>query len=52
MWKRVVCLLSGHVWGPMERHEVGVTAHLHHRIEGVVVISVRTCERCGAQEKI
>ncbi len=51
MWKRVVCLLSGHAWGPVEHHEIGMTAYLHHRIEGVVTISERTCERCSAKER-
>jgi len=50
MWKRIVCLFFGHMWGPIERHEVGVTAHLHHRIEAVIVITGRTCERCGAKK--
>ncbi len=52
MWKRIVCLLSGHVWGPIEHHEVEVTAYLHHRVEGIVVILERACERCGKKERV
>ena len=51
MWKRIVCLFSGHVWGPIERHEIGVTAYLRHRVEGIVTISVRTCERCKTRRR-
>ncbi len=50
--KRIVCLFSGHAWGPVERHEVRVTAYLRHRIEDVITISVRTCMRCAVKERI
>jgi hypothetical protein len=50
MWKRIVCLFSDHEWGRSVDHEIKVTVHLHHSTDHSVVISERTCERCGKKE--